>query len=162
MRTPAMAVQTAKPWAPLSLMVITTLRQAADALAAGQTTSRTLVEACLEKIANPAGQGAATFIRVYAEQARVCAEAADAQRRAGRAPGPLAGIPVSIKDLFDVAGETTCAGSTVLSEGAPAAAHAPIISRLLAAGLIPIGRTNMTEFAFSGVGWNRFRHVRHR
>jgi aspartyl-tRNA(Asn)/glutamyl-tRNA(Gln) amidotransferase subunit A len=132
----------------------TTLHAAAQALATGQTTSRALVESCLAKIADPAGQGAATFITVYAAQARASADAADTQRQAGRAPGPFAGIPISIKDLFDVAGETTRAGSTVLTTSPPATAHAAIVSRLLQAGLIPIGRTNMTEFAFSGVGIN--------
>ena len=88
---------------------------------AGTTTSRDLVEVCLARIADPAGQGAAAFTRVYAEQARASADAADALRRAGRAPGPFAGIPVAIKDLFDVAGEVTQAGSTVLAGGSPAA-----------------------------------------
>jgi aspartyl-tRNA(Asn)/glutamyl-tRNA(Gln) amidotransferase subunit A len=135
-------------------MAGTTLQGAADGLANGTTTSRVLIEACLEKIADPAGQGAAAFISVYADQARASADAADALRRAGRAPGPFAGIPVSIKDLFDVAGETTRAGSTVLADAKPAPTNAAIVSRLLQAWLIPIGRTNMTEFAFSGVGIN--------
>ncbi len=72
----------------------------------------------------------------------------------GRAPGPLAGIPISVKDLFDVAGERTAAGSRVLAEAKPATRHATVIERCLAAGLIPVGRTNMTEFAFSGIGIN--------
>ncbi len=78
----------------------------------------------------------------------------DALRRAGRAPGPFAGIPISLKDLLDVAGEPTPAGSIVLADAPPARAHAPVVQRLLAAGLVPVGRTNMTEFAFSGVGIN--------
>ncbi|MDP9096963.1 MAG: amidase, partial [Pseudomonadota bacterium] len=82
------------------------------------------------------------------------ADAIDRLRRVGRAPGPLAGIPISIKDLFDVAGETTAAGSAILAEAKPATAHATVIARCLAAGLIPVGRTNMTEFAFSGIGIN--------
>ena len=135
-------------------MPLMTLQDAAAALEAGTTTSRDLVEGCLARIADPAGQGAAAFTRVYADQARTAADAADALRRAGRAPGQFAGIPVAIKDLFDVAGEVTQAGSTVLAGAAPARAHAPIVTRLLAAGLVLIGRTNMTEFAFSGVGIN--------
>jgi aspartyl-tRNA(Asn)/glutamyl-tRNA(Gln) amidotransferase subunit A len=75
-------------------------------------------------------------------------------RRVGRAPGRYAGIPISLKDLFDVAGETTRAGSVVLNGAPAAAAHAPVVARLLAAGLVPIGRTNMTEFALSGLGIN--------
>ncbi len=68
--------------------------------------------------------------------------------------GPFAGIPISVKDLFDVAGEVTAAGSVVLADAPPARAHAPVIARMLAAGFVPVGRTNMTEFAFSGLGLN--------
>ncbi len=131
-----------------------TIAQAAEALSAGRTTSRHLVEACLDRIAAPDGEGARTFLRVYHDQARASADAMDALRRVGRAPGPLAGIPISLKDLLDVAGEPTAAGSVVLAAAPPAAAHATVVARLLAAGLIPVGRTNMTEFAFSGVGIN--------
>ena len=67
---------------------------------------------------------------------------------------PLAGIPVSIKDLFDVAGQTTAAGSTVLANAPPAAEDCPAVARLRAAGAVIAGRTNMVEFAFSGVGIN--------
>jgi aspartyl-tRNA(Asn)/glutamyl-tRNA(Gln) amidotransferase subunit A len=130
-----------------------TLHELAAALANGATTSVALVEECLDRIADPGGEGSRVFIKVYAAQARAMAEAADALRRANRAP-PLAGIPISVKDLFDVAGEPTPAGSTVLADAPPAAAHAPVIARVLAAGLIPMGRTNMTEFAFSGLGIN--------
>ena len=69
-------------------------------------------------------------------------------------PGRYAGIPVALKDLFDVAGQPTPAGSRVLADAPPAAAHAPVVQRLLAAGFVPVGRTNMTEFAFSGLGIN--------
>ncbi len=131
-----------------------TLKTAAAGLSAGTLTSRGLVETCLERIADPGGQGGVAFVRVYADQARASADAMDGLRRAGRSPGPYAGIPISLKDLFDVAGEVTRAGSVVLDDAAPAAAHAPVVQRLLAAGLIPVGRTNMTEFAFSGVGMN--------
>jgi aspartyl-tRNA(Asn)/glutamyl-tRNA(Gln) amidotransferase subunit A len=131
-----------------------TIQDAAAALAAGKTTSRQLVEECLARIADPAGEGARVFIKVYAGQARTMADAADAQRGAGRAPGPLAGIPVSVKDLFDIAGEPTPAGSKVLAEAPPAKANAPLIQRMLNAGFIPVGRTNMSEFAFSGLGIN--------
>lgn len=130
------------------------LERVRQALEAGQTSSRALVEACLARIADPEGEGARTFMVVYEQTARDAADAADRLRRAGRAPGPYCGIPVSIKDLFDVAGEVTRAGSRVLADAPPAAAHAPIVSRLLAAGFVLIGRTTMTEFAFSGVGIN--------
>ena len=126
----------------------------AIALAEGRATSRDLIEACLARIADPAGEGGATFRRVHADAARASADAIDALRRAGRAPSRYAGIPISLKDLLDVAGEPTPAGSRVLADAPPAAAHAPVVARLLAAGFIPIGRTNMVEFAFSGLGIN--------
>jgi aspartyl-tRNA(Asn)/glutamyl-tRNA(Gln) amidotransferase subunit A len=82
------------------------------------------------------------------------ADAMDNLRRTGRAPSRYAGIPVSLKDLFDIAGEPTPAGSRVLADAPAAAAHAPVVQRMLAAGFVPVGRTNMTEFAFSGLGIN--------
>ncbi|HEV8680363.1 MAG TPA: amidase [Stellaceae bacterium] len=126
----------------------------AEALAAGQTSSRALTEAALARIADPAGEGARSFVKVYADSARAAADAQDRLRRAGYVASPLAGLPVSIKDLFDVAGETTLAGSKALDDRPPAACDAPVVARLRAAGAIIIGRTNMTEFAFSGVGIN--------
>ncbi len=131
-----------------------TLHELAGALETGTTTSRALVEQCLARIDDPTGEGSRVFLKVYRDQALVAADAADAQRRAGRAAGPFAGIPASIKDLFDIAGEPTPAGSVVLADAPPAKVSAPLIQRLLAAGFIPMGRTNMTEFAFSGLGIN--------
>ena len=86
--------------------------------------------------------------------ARAAAAAADRTIAAGRDPGPLAGLAVSIKDLFDVTGETTAAGSTILRTAPPARRDAPAVARLRAAGAALIGRTHMSEFAFSGVGLN--------
>jgi aspartyl-tRNA(Asn)/glutamyl-tRNA(Gln) amidotransferase subunit A len=128
-------------------------RLAAD-LAAGRTTSRALVEDALARINDPTGEGKRVFVKVYAEAARAAAEAQDRLRAAGYAASPLAGLPVSIKDLFDVAGERTLAGSRALDDAPPAKADAPIVARLKAAGAVIVGRTNMTEFAFSGVGIN--------
>jgi aspartyl-tRNA(Asn)/glutamyl-tRNA(Gln) amidotransferase subunit A len=130
------------------------LNEAALALEAGTCTSRDLVEGCLARIADPSGEGSRVYVKVYDEQARASADAQDALRRAGRAPGRFAGIPVSLKDLIDVAGEPTPAASVILADAPPKHAHAPVVQRLLSAGLVPIGRTNMTEFAFSGVGIN--------
>jgi aspartyl-tRNA(Asn)/glutamyl-tRNA(Gln) amidotransferase subunit A len=130
------------------------LNDAALTLETGTRTSRDLIESCLARIADPAGEGARAFTRVYADQARASADAMDALRRAGRAPGRYAGIPVSVKDLFNVAGEPTPAASVILASAPPAKAHAAIVQRLLAAGLVLVGRTNMTEFAFSGIGIN--------
>ena len=77
-----------------------------------------------------------------------------AQASAIRTSLPLAGIPVSIKDLFDIAGQTTAAGSTVMAHAPAAAADCPAVARLRAAGAVLAGRTNMVEFAFSGIGIN--------
>ena len=131
------------------------MTKAAAMLAAGAK-SRTLVEECLARIDDRAGEGARVFRKVHAEDARAAADFYDRLRAgpAARAPSPFAGIPVSVKDLFDVAGDTTAAGSTILQDTAPAERDAPCIARLRAAGFIPIGRTNMTEFAFSGLGIN--------
>ena len=126
----------------------------AQALAVGTTTSRTLIEESLAKIADPDGEGARTFIKVHAERARAMADAADLLRAHGRGPGPYAGIPIALKDLFDIAGEPTPAGSAILADAPPATANAPVVARMLAAGFIPVGRVNMTEFAFSGLGIN--------
>ncbi len=131
-----------------------TLASLAEALAQVRISSRALVEQALERIADPAGQGAVTFLRVAADQARAAADYHDVMRAHGGALSPHAGIPVSIKDLFDVAGEVTTAGSTILKDAPPAKRDAAAVARLRAAGLIPIGRTNMTEFAFSGIGMN--------
>lgn len=117
-------------------------------------TSRERLEACLAKIADPAGEGARAFIRLYAEQARRDAAAADARARDGQPLGPLDGAIVSIKDLFDVPGEPTTAGSKLRRDAPPATAWAPAIARLRAAGAVIIGKTNMSEFAFSGIGAN--------
>ncbi|TVR07739.1 MAG: amidase [Salinarimonadaceae bacterium] len=94
------------------------------------------------------------FTRVYAAQARAAADAADARRAAGVTLGPLDGRIVSIKDLFDVRGETTTAGSVVLKGQPPAAADAVIVARLRRAGAVILAKTNMSEFAFSGIGIN--------
>ena len=134
--------------------IMRTLPETALALASPATTSRDLVETCLARIAEPAGEGARAFISTNPAQARATADAIDALRRAGHSPGPYAGIPISLKDLLDVAGEITKAGSVVLASAPPATKHATVVQRLLSAGLIPVGRTNMTEFAFSGIGIN--------
>ena len=131
-----------------------TLDQLAGELAAGRSSARDLVEHSLAAISNPSGEGQRAFITVDAEGARAAADLADRQRKAGRAVSPLAGIPFSAKDIFDLAGEVTTAGSKALVGAAPAAADAVAISRLKAQGMIVIGRTNMTEFAYSGVGLN--------
>ena len=131
-----------------------TLAALADDLAAGRSSARALVDACLAKIADPNGEGARAFIHVDAEAAIEAAEAMDRLREIKAAPSRYAGIPVSIKDLFDIRGQVTSAGSRALEDSAPASADAPVVARLRRAGFIVIGRTNMTEFAYSGIGIN--------
>jgi aspartyl-tRNA(Asn)/glutamyl-tRNA(Gln) amidotransferase subunit A len=94
------------------------------------------------------------FIALPEEDIRAAAEASAARRLAGRALGPLDGIPVAIKDLIDVRGSRTTAGSLTRSAIAPAQADAPVIAALRARGVIPFGKTNLSEFAFSGLGLN--------
>ena len=120
----------------------------------GKTTSREFVEKALARISDPAGEGARAFIRVDAEGARAAADFQDVLRRWNRQPSQFAGIPISVKDLFDLAGEVTTAGSKVLKDAAPAVTDAPAIAALKSAGFVVMGRTNMTEFAYSGVGLN--------
>jgi aspartyl-tRNA(Asn)/glutamyl-tRNA(Gln) amidotransferase subunit A len=131
-----------------------TLGSLAADLDAGRTTARALVDACLAKIADPQGEGARAFLHVDAEAAIEAAEAMDRLREVNAAPSPFAGIPISIKDLFDIKGQVTRAGSRALEDSAPAAADAPVVARLRRAGFVVIGRTNMTEFAYSGIGIN--------
>ncbi|MCK1655319.1 amidase [Bradyrhizobium sp. 149] len=130
-----------------------TLASLAQDLEAGRTTAVELVETCLAAIRKEGGEGRAAFVQVN-ERALDVAHAMDGLRRAGNAPSRFAGIPVSVKDLFDAAGEVTRAGSIVRSSVAPAGKDATVISRLRRMGFILIGRTNMSEFAYSGLGLN--------
>jgi aspartyl-tRNA(Asn)/glutamyl-tRNA(Gln) amidotransferase subunit A len=134
--------------------MLPTLLQLQQDLASGKTTSAKLTEDALSRIADEQGEGAKTFTEAWPEQARAAARASDTLRAAGLARSPIEGLPVSIKDLFDVAGRPTLAGSVVLKDAAPAKRNATIVTRLIAAGAILVGRTNMTEFAFSGLGLN--------
>jgi aspartyl-tRNA(Asn)/glutamyl-tRNA(Gln) amidotransferase subunit A len=131
-----------------------TLAALAEDLASGRSSARQLVDRCLARIADASGEGALTFIHVDAEAAIEAAEAMDRLREVKAAPSAYAGIPVSIKDLFDIRGQVTRAGSRALDDSPPAEADAPVVARLRRAGFIVIGRTNMTEFAYSGIGIN--------
>ncbi len=131
-----------------------TLAEISQALAAGRTSSEALTRQYLERIADPAGEGARAFIKVHADRALAAARASDSLRKQGIVPSPLAGIPISIKDLFDIQGDVTTAGSIILKDALPAKADAPAMARLRAAGAIFLGRTNMTEFAYGGHGMN--------
>src|SRR3954453_8912779 len=131
-----------------------TLTKLAEDLESGRTTSRKLVEACIAKIADPAGEGQRAFIHVDKDAALMAADAMDGLRKVKAAPSRYAGIPVSIKDLFDIKGQVTRAGSRALDDSYPAEQDAPTVARLRKAGFVVIGRTNMTEFAYSGIGIN--------
>ena len=132
--------------------MVQTLAQLAEQLDTGTLGARDHVETCLDVIDTPGGKTA--FMTVNAEEARAQADEIDHLRRSGVTMPPLAGLALSVKDLFDIKGETTRAGSRVLADAPPAVRDAEVVARLRAAGLVIIGRTNMTEFAFSGLGMN--------
>ncbi len=120
-----------------------------------RTTAQERLSQALARIEDLAGEGAKAVLTVYREAAQAAAEASDARARTGTSLGPLDGVIVTIKDLFDVAGEVTRAGSRLLaSEGHVAARDAVVVQRLRAAGAVIVGKTNMSEFAFTGVGAN--------
>lgn len=135
-------------------MTSMTLESLRTELASGRTTSRALLETCLERASDPHGEGARTFLQIDRRGARLQADAVDAWRQKGRQLSPYAGIVVSVKDLFDVAGQVTAAGSRILADAPPALEDACAVARLKAAGLIIMGRTNMSEFAYTGIGLN--------
>ena len=134
--------------------MVATLNELAAALDSGRTSARELVEQSLDRIGDETGEGARVFLTVDAEGARAEADHIDAQRKRSAHQSPYAGIPFSVKDLFDMAGQVTRAGSVVLNDAPAAHTDALAIGRLKAAGFIALGRTNMTEFAYSGVGLN--------
>ncbi|WP_437615324.1 amidase [Erwinia sp. V71] len=133
-------------------MKTVTLQQASEQLVQGELRATELLEHALSAIATD--EGPRTFTRVYHSTARQQAQAADARFAAQQQLGALDGIPVSVKDLFDVAGEATTGGSVVLTDAPAATANATIVDRLLQAGAVVVGKTNMTEFAYSGLGIN--------
>src|SRR5262249_61968428 len=109
---------------------------------AGGGSSRGLVEQCLARIVDRAGEGERVFLKVHDADALAAADFYDRLRARGAAPSAFAGIPVSIKDLFDLAGDVTTAGARALQDAGPAARDAPRVARLRAARLIPVPRTN--------------------
>jgi aspartyl-tRNA(Asn)/glutamyl-tRNA(Gln) amidotransferase subunit A len=129
------------------------LAQLAADLADGRTTSQELVGECLARACDAAGEGRLAYLEIDADAARDAARAMDELRREREEPSPYAGIPVSVKDLFDVRGQRTRAGSVVLHRE-PAERDATAVARWRRAGLVVLGRTNMTEFAYSGLGVN--------
>src|SRR5690349_350007 len=131
-----------------------TLLELSRQLATRKITSRELVEQSLAAIDDPDGEGSRTFIQVHRDAAFAAAARIDYERRKGASLPVLAGIPISIKDNFDEAGIVTRAGSRVLATAPAATNDAAAVARLRAAGAVIIGRTNMTEFAYSGLGIN--------
>jgi len=140
---------------PAAALAKPTVLGLAEDMAAGRTSSRALIEAALARIAEPSGEGARSFVRVYADNAR----------RRRRRPGPLARGRVTSPRRSPAC---RCRSRTSsmsrasrrwparqrLDDRPPAERDAPVVARLRAAGAVLIGRTNMTEFAFSGVGIN--------
>ena len=133
---------------PMSMLISDIVGQ----LAGGQLSARDHVESCLSAMDSEDGRRA--FISVAADTARQTADQIDTLRRDGRPLPAFAGVSLSVKDLFDMAGVVTRAGSRVLDSAAPASDDATVVARLKAAGFNIVGRTNMTEFAYSGLGMN--------
>lgn len=133
---------------------MTTLWQASQQLLAGQISPETLTQDALSAIAAEAGEGKRVFTCVYAAGAQQQAAQAKMRWQQQQPRSAIDGLPISIKDLFDVAGEVTLAGSRLLSNASEATANASMVDRLLQAGATIVGKTNMTEFAFTGLGIN--------
>lgn len=131
-----------------------TLDDLAEDLATGRTTSCALLEQCWERIDDPNGEGAHVYLKEYRNSAKKTADAIDLARSSGKTVAKYAGIPISIKDLFDVENEPTTAGSMALASQPKATQDADIVCRLKLAGFVILGKTNMTEFAYSGLGVN--------
>ncbi|MCY4287274.1 MAG: amidase [Aestuariivita sp.] len=120
----------------------------------GKLRSRDLIEESFASIDADGAEGAKVFLSIYTDAARAQADWVDSGRQAGVSLPPHAGIPIAIKDLFDVQGEVTRAGSRVLDEHGPANQDADIVMNLRRAGFVIVGKNNMTEFAYSGLGVN--------
>src|SRR5690606_9282279 len=135
------------------MSTLPTLASVQQQLQQHTTRAETLLDEALARINYPQGEGGRTYTQVIADEARKAAQASDLLRSAGLVRSPLEGIPVSVKDMFDMAGKVNRAGSVAL-DGAPATKNAAIVQRLVRAGAVIVGTTNMTEFAFSGVGIN--------
>ncbi|WP_250536350.1 amidase [Caballeronia sp. AZ10_KS36] len=131
-----------------------TIREYSKALAAKRLSAGELLDASLAAIDADLVRGGATYTHIDRLAAREAADASDAFRERGYVPSALAGVPLSIKDLFDIKGQVTTAGSRVLCGAPPAVRDAAAVARLREAGAVFVGRTNMSEFAFSGLGMN--------
>lgn len=150
--TPSGAGSAPRPAEPVPAHGDADLTAAASAISRGDASAVAALEASLDALRAPACRHA--FVRDFADEARRTAAAADAARAAGRTLGALAGLAVSVKDLFDVRGVPTTAASKAMADAPPAAADCSAVARLRAAGAALVGHTNLTEFAFSGLGLN--------
>ena len=121
-------------------------------IVAGELGAADMLRASIGRLAAPESRH--SFISTDEPGAGAVAAAVDTLRAVGAPTPPLAGLAISIKDLFDVHAQVSAAGSKVLRQAAPATSDAPAVARLRRAGAALIGRTNMSEFAFSGVGLN--------
>jgi len=132
--------------------ISTSIDHLLNRLQAGELTYEVLIDQCLDgaKDANAAH----VFTKTYPDSARAVARQADSLMKAGVSLPRLAGLPITIKDLYDVSGEVTTSGSIVRRDKKPAKADAQIVDRIRRAGMAIVGKTNMSEFAFSGVGIN--------
>ncbi|RFU49190.1 amidase [Paraburkholderia sp. DHOC27] len=131
-----------------------TIHELGHALAARTMSTVELLDDRLAAIDDHLDHGGATYTHIDRAATREAAAASDALRARGYVPSALAGVPVSIKDLFDVKGQVTTAGSNVLRDVPPAVRDAVAVARLRDAGAVLVGRTNMSEFALSGLGLN--------
>jgi aspartyl-tRNA(Asn)/glutamyl-tRNA(Gln) amidotransferase subunit A len=116
--------------------------------------STALTEQCLAAARDPSGEGGRVYTELFEETALEHAKQTDSRLAKGHPTRALEGLPISVKDLFDIAGSVTRAASIALPDASPAQADAPAIARLRAAGAVIVGKTNMTEFAYSGLGLN--------
>jgi aspartyl-tRNA(Asn)/glutamyl-tRNA(Gln) amidotransferase subunit A len=136
-----------------------TLRQASEALRGRRASSLELTEASLARIA--AYQGTLNaFITITADQARARARAMDDELRAGRSRGPLHGVPISLKDNIDTAGIRTTGASALFADRVPTE-DAEVVKKLLAAGVVILGKTNLDEFAAGGTTTTTYFGVTH-
>jgi aspartyl-tRNA(Asn)/glutamyl-tRNA(Gln) amidotransferase subunit A len=135
----------------LKLVSITEVRRR---ISSNEISTKEYVLQCIENIKNVSGEGAKAFLYVAEDEAITTAQSQDALLKMGLQNGPLSGVTVSIKDLFDIAGQVTASGSNVLRDNASATVDSEVVSRIRRAGGIVVGRTNMTEFAYSGLGLN--------
>jgi aspartyl-tRNA(Asn)/glutamyl-tRNA(Gln) amidotransferase subunit A len=139
---------------------VTDIERIADRTAAGialayrsgEADPVAVTECLLDRIGRAKGDN--VFITVMAERARAEAERAGARYGRGAPLSPLDGVPIGWKDIFDVAGSPTTAGSKLLGGGPVKTADMPCVANVAAAGMVSIGKLNMTELAYSGLGLN--------